>query len=251
MVNRNAADIVEAVVLHSLWHADAMIVADHHSDDGSREIVASLPVKLLDIPEPGFDGPKIKTWLAAQAFADGHEWAFIVDNDEVWCISGNPKLRIADFLASAPVKTMAFSAFAYDHIPTASDEQTVVNPAERIQWRQLDQSARKVAFRVRDNFRSDEHNAWYGDQRVSAPNALMIHHFTIRSADQLVEKIHTGLATFGVEAGMPPGFDHGWNQWKGMSDDEIRSSFYRRFWSDDPVSDETLVSDPAPLRRAS
>lgn len=248
MVNRDSADTVGSVVRHSLWHVDAMIVADHHSSDGSREIVADLPVKLLTVHEPGFDGPKIKTWLAAQALADGHEWAVIVDNEEIWHVAGYPDVRIADYLASMSSKTMAVSAFTYDHIATAVDDETEPNPVKRIRWRQQATSGKKVAFRVRDDFVSDEHNAWYGGKQASAHNALMIHHFTIRTADQLVEKVHTGLESFGVDAGMPDGFDYGWNQWKGMSDDEIRQAFYERFWSDNPEADESLIFDPAPLR---
>lgn len=250
MVTRNSADIVESVVRHSLWHMDAMIVADHHSDDGSREIVADLPVKLLTIHERGFDGPRIKTWLAAEALADGHEWAFIVDNDEIWHLVGDHKARIADYLASLPDKAMAVAAFAHDHIPTAIDDPEELNPVKRIQWRQSRPSARKVAFRLRDDFSSDEHRAWYDGVCVSdhVHHALKIHHFGIRSAEQLVEKVHMGLDSFSVEAGMPEGFDKGWGQWKGMSDNEIRAAFRQRFWSDDPSRDETLICDPAPLQ---
>ncbi len=252
MVNRNSVDIVEAVVRHTLWHVDAMIVADHYSDDGSLAVVEGLPVKLLSVEERGFDGPKIKTWLAAEALADGHEWAVIVDNDEIWSLLEEPDTRIADYLASLPDQTMTVAAFAHDHIPTALDDPEELNPVKRIQWRQTRPSARKVAFRLRDDFVSDEHRAWYGGVCMSdsAHHALKIHHFGIRSADQLVRKIHMGLNSFSVQVGMPEGFDKGWNQWKGKSDDEIRAAFRERFWSDDPYHDETLVQSPAPLQDA-
>lgn len=252
MVARDSADIVEAVVRHSLWHLDDMICTDHRSIDGTREILDQLPVDLYELEGRGFDVELIWTWLAIKAYAKGHDWMVVVDDDDVWHVEADRDERVADFLELLPDTTRVVGASSFNHVPTSIDDPLEANPARRIGWRRINADARKVACRLRSDLTYGQHNAWYSGECWPPQDRLFtIRHFTIRSADQLVDKVRTGLDSSSVEAGMPPGHDYGWqNQWGNATDDEIRTRFYAEFWSDDPEAEWSLVYDPAPLKEA-
>lgn len=252
MVARDEADIVEVAVRHALWHCDEVIAADHLSVDGTREILEGLPVVLLDVTDRAFRGNLIWTWLATEARVRGHEWLLVVDADDIWHITAHPNDRIADWLAQQHPNDLVVSAGSFNHVPSAADDENERNPVLRIQWRDLSPDAMKVACRLRPELTYADHNAWYGGQiwHPTVTRGLTVRHFTIRTADQLVRKVVNGLDGYSVAAGMEPGEDAGWNQWKGLSASQIRREFAARFYAADPAADERLVHDPAPLRRA-
>jgi glycosyltransferase involved in cell wall biosynthesis len=111
---RDEADIVGSTVAHMLTQVDHVIVADNGSVDGTRDILASLDVELVDDPERGYYQSRKMTALAAQARAAGHDWVVPFDADEVWY---SPFGRIADVLDGIGVQWLAAPASLYDHVP--------------------------------------------------------------------------------------------------------------------------------------
>jgi len=249
MVARDEADIVEATVRHALWYVDELICADHRSIDGTRDILAGLPVTLFDVTERGFDGDSIWTWLAREAHARGHDWLLVNDADDIWHVNSELDIPVREYLATLDEQVLVVSGDSTNQIPTSGDDDEETNPVLRIVWRDRDPDAAKVACRLRPDFSYGRHGGWYGGvmKRPDIFRGLAVRHFTIRTAEQLVRKVRDGMDGMSVEAGMPEGFDESWGQWKGLTDDDIRARFYERFWSDDPDRGG-LVYDPAPWR---
>src|SRR5690242_16616279 len=90
---KDEADIVADTVEATLREVDAMIVADNGSTDGTREILADLPVTVIDDPDPAYYQSVKMTELAAQAADAGADWVLPIDADERWY---SPHGRIAD-----------------------------------------------------------------------------------------------------------------------------------------------------------
>ena len=81
---RNEAWVLEAFLTScSLW-ADHIIIADQHSDDGSREIAQRFPkVRLIDNPNPEWVEYEVRTLLLQEAAAiEGDKIIFGLDADE-------------------------------------------------------------------------------------------------------------------------------------------------------------------------
>jgi len=84
---RNEADIVEAFVRHTLAVLDALIVVDHGSVDGTREILAALRDEGLALtleadPSLAQRQPELMTRFARAAFGQGADFVFPLDADE-------------------------------------------------------------------------------------------------------------------------------------------------------------------------
>jgi hypothetical protein len=84
---RNEADIVEAFVRHNLSRLDGLLVIDHRSDDGTRDILAALardglPLALTLDDDPAQRQPENITRLAREAFAQGADCVLPLDADE-------------------------------------------------------------------------------------------------------------------------------------------------------------------------
>lgn len=247
LVVRDEADIIEATIRHLLWHADEVIVEDHRSTDGTREILQGLPVELRLNDDPGFWHSRQMTALAAEARDHGHRWVLACDADEIWEVTHNPTLRIADFLGSLPMRTMIVYGRLFDYRPSATDDPAETNPVKRLVYREREPNTKKVAARVDADLviGAGNHTATYG-QPVAATSALTIRHYSFRSEAQFLRKVRNGMASASVAAGMPEGYADGWNQWRGKTDGEITAAFRERFWSAEPANDPALVYDPAP-----
>ncbi len=246
MVARDEADIIEATVRHLLWHADEVIVMDHRSTDGTREILEGLPVEVRSDDELGFWQEERTTALAMEALRRGHEWVIPCDADELWHVRDAPGLRVADYLGQVRRATFVYGCL-YDYVPTAVDEVAEANPVRRLGWRKRNHTCLKVACRLRADLKitMGNHDAEVAGETV-ADYGLDIRHYSYRAEGQFLRKVRVGLDSYSVEAGMPPGFDIGWAQWRGLTDDEIVAAFRARFWSADPESDPSLIYDPAP-----
>jgi hypothetical protein len=84
---RNEADIIEAFVRHNLRSLDRLIVVDHGSSDGTREILHALSDEGLPLAVEHDDRdvrrqPETITRLARRAFAEGSNAVFALDADE-------------------------------------------------------------------------------------------------------------------------------------------------------------------------
>ena len=69
MMVRDDADIVETTIRHLLYHTDEVLVVDHRSVDGTREILESLPVELWRLEEHGFSQERVMNELAARGLS--------------------------------------------------------------------------------------------------------------------------------------------------------------------------------------
>jgi len=84
---RNEADIIEAFVRHNAAVLDALVVVDHGSVDGTREILFALgdeglPLAIEQDHELAQRQPEILTRAARAAFAQGADVVFPLDADE-------------------------------------------------------------------------------------------------------------------------------------------------------------------------
>jgi hypothetical protein len=248
MVVRDAADIIESVIAHLLYHADEVFVTDHRSVDGTRELLEALPVRLTKLDERGFPEDETRTAVIHQAWQAGHDWVLYNDADEIWQVENNPDVRIADFLAALPDDIRVVGGDTLDHVATALDPPNP-DPVSRLGWRQEYSGTIKGVFRLTADAGYSKHTATYSG--VVAPynlGAFTAHHYSARSPEHFISKIRNGLDSASVEAGMPVGYDVGWTQWKGMSDDELRAAYYERFYYVNPGG-AGLVYDPAPVKR--
>lgn len=81
---RNEAWVLEAFLTHCTSWADHIIIADHHSTDGSREIASQFPkVKLIDNPCQEWVEYQCRARLLEEAsHIDGDKIIFALDADE-------------------------------------------------------------------------------------------------------------------------------------------------------------------------
>ncbi|HZH27608.1 MAG TPA: glycosyltransferase family 2 protein [Azospirillaceae bacterium] len=82
---RNEAWILPAFLQAASTWADHILICDHRSDDGSREIAAGFPkVRVIDYADPAFDGSAMRALLLAEArrIAPGAA-CFPLDADEI------------------------------------------------------------------------------------------------------------------------------------------------------------------------
>jgi len=84
---RNEADIVEAFVRHAVATLDRLLVVDHRSDDGTRDILAALareglPLEVGHDDLPSHRQSEVVTRLARTAFAQAADVVLPLDADE-------------------------------------------------------------------------------------------------------------------------------------------------------------------------
>src|SRR5258706_10050034 len=96
MLVKDESDVIADTVAHLLSQVDEVIVADNLSTDGTRDLLETMPVTVIDDREVGYYQSAKMTKLARLALSHGHEWVVPCDADEVWySLFG----RLADVLA--------------------------------------------------------------------------------------------------------------------------------------------------------
>lgn len=244
---RDEADIVGATVAHMLTQVDHVIVADNGSVDGTRDILAGLPVELIDDPERGYYQSRKMTALAARAREAGHEWVVPFDADEVWY---SPFGRIADILGGIASQWLAAPATLYDHVSSGIDADDP-DPVRRIEWRRTEPGALpKVAARLRDDLVIEQgnHAATFDGGTTSFPGQLVVRHFPYRSAEQFVRKARNGAEAYAATDLPWPAGQH-WREYgqllEAHGQEALEDVFRTWFWSPDPRMDPAMVRDPA------
>lgn len=134
---KNEADIIEAFIRHSLAWVDHHLVFDHDSTDGTREILGALqaeglPLKLFTDDALGNlqqARSNHLTRLAARDFSAA--WILPLDADEI--LDGPGRATLAQCLGGCDPASPA-SLPLLDYYPTATDDATAANPAQRLRY---------------------------------------------------------------------------------------------------------------------
>lgn len=257
---RDEADVVATTVSHMRSQVDQVIVADNGSVDGTREILDSLDVIVLDDPDPAYMQSEKMSHLARIAAEHGAEWVVPFDADEVWL----PRRcqRIADLLEEMPTWALIAEATLYDHVASGLDPD-LEDPIEQIQWRRPDPAPLpKVACRVIDGLTIEQgnHGASYVHTHVPprVSGLLNIRHFPYRSIEQFVRKIRNGAQAYAA-TDLPPDVGAHWRQYGEILDahgeDGLAEVFRTWYWRRDPGEEiriegeyqPPLIHDPCPV----
>lgn len=246
-VVRDAVDVIRPVIENMLAQVDHVMVADNLSTDGTREILDSLPIDVLDDPDPAHYQGRKMTALAHAAADEGAEWVVPFDADELWY---SPFGRIGDVLTDLAPQWFCAAANLYDHVPTARDDN-VIDPTRRIGWRRRAPGALpKVACRIKPDLIIDDgnHQALYEGGATVYPKLLVVRHFPYRSPEQFVAKARMGAAALGA-TDLPESVGQHWRDYgrllESRGPEVLEEVFREHFWSADPESDPSLIYDPA------
>jgi glycosyltransferase involved in cell wall biosynthesis len=233
MLVRDEADMIEVTVSHLLSQVDEVIVTDHRSVDGTREILERLPVILHRDDQLAAEQRKKITAMAKEALRRGHRWVVPCDGDEIWL---GPE-RIADCLAGVGEKWMVATGAIYNHVPTENDPDDA-NPVFRLRYRRTQPKgkhkvARKVACRLRPDLKKisfGNHSAHYKEEKHPPAVAMFqIRHFQFRSPEQTIRKVRN--------------FHSGWlrerDYYNHLNDEQVLEKFWYPL-----LAEEDLVYDP-------
>lgn len=129
------------------------------------------------------------------------------------------------------------------------------DPVRRLAWRQrehLDIRWGKVACRLRPDLEihMGNHSASTTGTGTTG-HGLEIRHFPYRSAEHFVRKAVNGYAAYQA-TDFGEGVGSHWRVYgraiEEGGEEAGHAWFYDAFWSTDPLADDSLVNDPAPLR---
>jgi glycosyltransferase involved in cell wall biosynthesis len=248
---KDEEDICYWTVKQMLTQVDKVIVLDNNSSDGTRKLLLSLGVEVLDDPDPAHYQSKKMTDLAKYARNQGADWIIPFDADEIWYSPFYP--RIADALARIEPQWLAVSVALYNQVPTGEDDLTETDLPRQICWRRLERGALdKVACRWRDDLVIGEgnHSAYYDGGTTIIPNQLVIRHYPYRSVEQFVRKARNGakaLALTHLDYSVGQHWRDYGNLLESYGEQVLMGVFYAHFYSKNPYEDETLIYDPAPI----
>lgn len=234
---RDEADIVERTVGWMASQVDHVIVANNGSRDGTRGILSTLGVEVLDDPEVGYYQSEKMSHLAQIALEQGAEWVVPFDADEFWVANG----RIGDVLSGLPAEALVCEAAVLDHVANGSGP---LSP-----WRRAEQlPLRKVAARARPGLQIHQgnHGATFPGVRypLTVTGLLEVRHFPYRSPEQMIRKARNGAEAYAA-TDLPESVGKHWRDYGRLTDEQIAEVFFTYFHSADPESDG-LVRDPCP-----
>lgn len=218
---------------------------DNASSDGTREILETLGVIVIDDPEIGYWQSRKTTALALLALERGHKWVVPCDADEIWIAPDDR--TISDFLCGTPPDVQIVTAQLFNHLPSKIDDASIESPVRRICWRQRAHAPMgKVACRLHPEMviHAGNHSAWMPGICLSSPG-LSIRHFSWRSAEQYRKKIRNGEAAYKA-TDLPENIGVHWRMFENATDEAVMGHFWQWFCSSDPTVDSTLIYDPAP-----
>ena len=206
---KNEADIIESFVRHSLTFADEIIVADHMSNDRTREILASLlqeglPLTIHDLHEVELAHGLVMTKLMWEAIEEhGADIVLPADADEFLVNTETEEScrSILGHLDTGRVHLLEWRLYEPKHQHEGEEEFLLTRPCKRGRDLAPNQkcivgarAAREQRFRLIQGC----HYACWGDpggevKRVPMEPVPHLHaaHFHWRSDEQYVSKVAT------------------------------------------------------------
>jgi glycosyltransferase involved in cell wall biosynthesis len=190
---KNEEDVIGGVIRHLLAEGvDNVIVADNLSSDRTRgileELAETLPITVVDDPEPAYWQSQKMTALARRAGKAGAEWVIPFDADELWIAQGTTLRQYFSELDGEVAE-----ADAYDHFAPLIRFRH--DPFLEMRRRSTVPGLPKVAFRY-----ADDVEIAIGNHNVESPRALrrvhdgrlQVRHFGLRSYPHMLRKYRNG-----------------------------------------------------------
>ena len=255
---KDEADIAAQTVGWMKDQVDLVIVADNGSTDGTREILESLDVWVLEDREVGYLQSEKMSHLAEVARREGADWVVPFDADEIhYSHTG----RLGDSLTGLPEDVLVSEAPLFDHVATGIDGDDP-NPIIRMPWRRAAQAPlRKVAVRAVEGVTIHQGNHSASFPGVNHPKSVtdlhVVRHFPYRSVEQFVSKVRNGAAAYAA-TDLPPAVGAHWRQYGQILDTQgeagIEEIFKTWFYREDPTEglvihgeqQQALALDPCP-----
>lgn len=244
MVTRDGADIIGATVRQLERNVDEILVLDHRSADGTRDLLERLPVEWEPYDGALFQPSALTTRLARKALERGHSWVLPVDQDELWYTTTGTTIR--GLLSARFITTEAVSGLVYDYVPTGLDGDDP-DPTKRLCWRQRHFNTVKVASRLTPSItiQVGSNAPSYGDRAAPIPPPLeaklMVRHYSVTSFSHLLRKIRLMRESYrGAEL-----YGDFMSRWRGKTERQIRADYEKNFYVADPEQ-AGLIHDPAP-----
>lgn len=244
---KDEADVIVDTVTYLLSQVDHVIVSDNGSTDGTRDLLNSMPITVLDDPDPAYRQSQKMSALAALAAERGADWVVPVDADELW---SHPTMSLSGYLSALPDDRSIARAALYDYVATGYDDPDIESPMQRIQWRRNKPAPlQKVACRpsIPVVIEQGNHGAHYNNT-LPPVDGLVIRHFPYRSAKQMTRKVANGWQGLNAAPELPYSSGQHWRDYGALeaaNPGAIADVFYQWFYVDNPAHPKAeLVHDP-------
>lgn len=205
---RNEADILPAFLRHCCELFDEILIVDHQSTDGSREIMedarrAGFPIEIWNLRSRAYFQAALSNTFAGIAFDRGADWVFFLDADEFLDVEDSPQLRsmlertdaevgFLRWLNLAPLRLGSFDSFdiAQDYmVAQAPSRYGKVALSRRI-------LQRPGRYWVEGGNHSVSSVAEGEATELPAQEIGRIAHLPIRSMERLVRKVEGGVEAY-------------------------------------------------------
>jgi hypothetical protein len=214
----NEADVVEAFVRHNLAFLDHLLILEHNTLDGTRDILARLAAEGLPLTVTHSSDPKFRQiaftneLLRAALEEHGADWVFAIDCDEF--LRAGSRRELEEVLTACGEAHMRLPWVNY--VLSPGDDPDEPHPLRRIRHRydypppDVDDNpwVWKIAANARllGDYHLDRYEICRGNHFLSLPDeqrpisaamlaqrTVRLAHFPIRSADQMAVKSALGV----------------------------------------------------------